>query len=477
MRRRDRSSRSRRISRFLVDIWEFLADNKKKVMPVILLVCVAVTILIAIHANKVTAERAISQADDRESGALMSINPEDARLEQNAYPEVNNLMSKYFEAYASGDVSILSGGLYRTMSEIDTVTVEERARYIDSIDNLTVYTKPGPVAGSFVVYAYTDVKYIGCEDYLPGIVSFYVCRADNGQYYINADDTTQSVMDYIKAVSLQDDVVELYNRVNVEYKEKTESDPMFAELVAAILAEIDESIGERLAGADEVLAAAQAASSATDASNEAVTDGDEPAQASTEEEAQPEPEPKEVKIRATTVVNVRSSDSTEAEVVGKTEVGAEYTRISELGNGWSKISFAGGAAYVKTEFFEVVGEDDNTGENAGPTQDGQQDGTEDATAENEQTAGQTAEQNTEQNAAETTAQDNANTQTTITSTGKKKVSTGVRIRKSASTEADILATLYGGAQVDVKTIRADGWSEVEYNGVKGYIKTEFLMDP
>ena len=467
MRRRDIST-SRRISAFLSSIWEFLADNKKKVMPVILLVCVAVTILIAIHANKVTAERAILQADDKESNVWMSIDPEDARLEQDAYPEINTLMTKYFEAYASGDVSQLKNGLYRTMSEVETVTVEERAKYIDNISNLTVYTKPGPVAESYVVYAYTDVKYIGCDDSLPGIVSFYVCRSENGQYYINADDNTQSVMDYIKAVSLQDDVVDLYNRVNVEYKEKTESDPMFGELVAAICAEIDESIGERLAGADEALAVAQAASSATDAQSEPEETVDEPAAPSTEDDAQAEPEPKEEKIRATTVVNVRSSDSTEAEVVGKTELGAEYTRISELGNGWSKISFAGGAGYVKTEFFEVVGEDDDNAEAAG-----QQNAAEDTT-DNGQAETQTAAQTTEQ----TAAQDNGNAQAAaITTTGKKKVSTGVRIRRSASTDSDILATLYGGAQVDVKTIRADGWSEIEYNGIKGYVKTEFLSDP
>ena len=43
-------------------------------------------------------------------------------------------------------------------------------------------------------------------------------------------------------------------------------------------------------------------------------------------------------------------------------------------------------------------------------------------------------------------------------------------------EADVIVQLYGGARVTVTKIRTDGWSEVEYNGKKGYVKTEFLAD-
>ncbi|MBQ3790129.1 MAG: SH3 domain-containing protein [Lachnospiraceae bacterium] len=432
---RRRRNRSGGVREILVSLLDFLSDNKKKVMPIVLILCVAVTIFIAIRANRAAEKQVTSDPGSTDGTTGISVAAEEAPLEQDVYPEINALIGRYFEAYVSGDVSILNDGIYRTLDEIETVTFEERAKYVDAMDNLTVYTKKGPVEDSWVVYAYTDVRYIGCDDYLPAMLSLYVCRDDKGEYYINADESSQSVKDYIKAVSLQADVVDLYNKVNVEYKEKLENDAMLKELVAAIYAEIDESVGERLAGAEEAIAQA-----ALEAEQEK---SDQEAQEVTGESTQTPAPPQEVKIRAITTVNVRSSDSTEASVLGKAREGEEYVRIAEQGNGWSKISFAGSAAYVKTEFFEVV-----------------TDGANDTQAD----AGTAAEGNEGQD----TGTQNGG------SLGSRTVSDGVRIRKSPSTEADIVTTLYNGAKVEVVANRPDGWSEVIYNGNTGYIKTEFL---
>ncbi|MCR5675829.1 MAG: SH3 domain-containing protein [Lachnospiraceae bacterium] len=534
MKKRKRNSFIRRTERSLISLWEFLSDNKKRVMPIILLICVAVTILIAIRANRIAADQAIADADLNESGGSVSFEATQAQLVKDAYPEINALISRYFDAYVSGDVSILKGGLYRTLDEIEVVTIEERAKYIEEIANLTVYTKPGPEENSWVAYAYTDVRYIGCDDYLPAALSLYICRDDNGDYYINADETAQSVKDYIKDASMQDDVVDLYNRINVAYAEKLESNPMMSELVAAIYAQIDESVGERLSGAE--LAVAQAEQTGQPAESTSVSEA--PAAASTDageaaSVAAPEP-PKEVKIRATTTVNVRKSDSTEAEVLGKAREGEEYVRITEQGNGWSKISFAGGAAFVKTEYFEVVSEEGDTPAAAEPAENAAQSastatgattassaastgsskatasssaastgssgvtasssaastGSSRATASSSAASTGSSKASASSSAASTGSSGTGASSSTastagtgstktggITGTGSKTVAgSGVRVRKEANTESDVLATLYPGAKITVKKNRDDGWSEVEYKGKTGYIKTEFLTD-
>ena len=52
---------------------------------------------------------------------------------------------------------------------------------------------------------------------------------------------------------------------------------------------------------------------------------------------------------------------------------------------------------------------------------------------------------------------------------------GVKIRKSASTDAESIATVYPGQELNVTaTDENAGWSRVEYNGQTGYVKTEFL---
>ena len=50
----------------------------------------------------------------------------------------------------------------------------------------------------------------------------------------------------------------------------------------------------------------------------------------------------------------------------------------------------------------------------------------------------------------------------------------MRIRKSASTESEVLGNAYQGDEIKVTNYRADGWCEVEYNGIKGFVKTEYL---
>ena len=53
-------------------------------------------------------------------------------------------------------------------------------------------------------------------------------------------------------------------------------------------------------------------------------------------------------VRTTDTVNVRSSDSEEADKIGKAPSGTELTRIEERINGWSKVIFEDKEAYIKS---------------------------------------------------------------------------------------------------------------------------------
>ena len=78
---------------------EFMADNKKLVMPIILVIAVAITVVIALHANKKTAELvADTSSTSAESASGEYVVPE-VDLELNAHEEVNALMNTYFTAY------------------------------------------------------------------------------------------------------------------------------------------------------------------------------------------------------------------------------------------------------------------------------------------------------------------------------------------------------------------------------------------
>lgn len=55
-----------------------------------------------------------------------------------------------------------------------------------------------------------------------------------------------------------------------------------------------------------------------------------------------------------------------------------------------------------------------------------------------------------------------------------RVTESVNVRKEASTESERLALAYQGEKITQIEAYDDGWSKVEYKGMTGYVKTEFL---
>ena len=87
-------------------IFAILGDNKKYLMPAVLLIAVALTVFIALNANKRETEVVQNSSAATEVSVLEV--PE-VTMEENAYPEVNALVEKYYEASAAGD-ALADGG-------------------------------------------------------------------------------------------------------------------------------------------------------------------------------------------------------------------------------------------------------------------------------------------------------------------------------------------------------------------------------
>ncbi len=416
------------------DIFAIFGDNKKILMPIILVVAVVLTVSIALIANRRTTKLAQTPSD---ANAAATYEIPDVEMEENAYSDVNALVETYFNAIASGDSQTLSS-IYVGLDDTELLKAVVTADYIEGYENVTVYTKPGPVSGSYIVYAYNEVKLYDYEKAIPGLESLYICTADDGTLYINGDVADENVLNYIKNISLQGDVIDLNNKVASNYNEMVNSDEKLAELLTTMRSGIQVSVGEALASAEASTA----------------TSEDGAAESSTDEETVEDTNTVTVQtIRATDVINIRSSDSETADVLAKTEKGEEFTQLESLANGWSKIEYNGGEAYVKTEFFEVVGEETIEATEASESDD----------------TGETETETSSETETETTSNSN-----TSYKTGKMTVNDTVRLRKSESTDSEILDMIYSGSTVNVIEQYANGWAKVEYNGSTGYIKTEYL---
>lgn len=426
-----------------ITLGEWIMDHNKIVMPVVLIVCVLITVLVAVNANhrkikeKEADQAAIPVSVEEEVPATQESEPPVYELEKNTHPEINNVIRTYYDAQAEGDIETISS-LNAGLDDIDTIRVQELSKYIDSYPVLDVYTKPGIEENTYVAYVYSETLFSDVERAMPGMQTYYIGQDETGEFFINDGTYDVDVWDYIKAVTLQDDVVDLNNKVAVEYNEMLAEDEELNEYIAYLKEKINEDVGEILAQAERP---AEESTSETDSA-----EGTETAEASADENAQAAVTVLKT-VRATDVVNIRSSDSEEADKLDKAQIGQEFTLLEEKGNGWSKIKYNDRDAYIKSDYLEEVSQE---------------------TADTQVASAETTDDSQEETG--TSSQNTASE----TSTGKVTVIESVKVRKSASTDAESLGTVYAGEELELLMKQADGWTRVKYNGQSAYVKSDYV---
>lgn len=412
---------------------DFLVRYSKIVLPVILAVCVLITIVTAVSANKkkvVQEEMAVTTEETEVLGELVAV-PQ-VPLEQDVVPGLNEFMQSYYTAMVEGDTDTLSK-IVEYMDATELIRVSEMSKYIESYPVVEVYTKKGPREGTYLAYVYGEMKFYDYDRTVPGLSVFYICTDENGDFYINEDgEEDDNELRYIREVNLQDDVVDLHNKASVAFNDMVAEDGELAAFLLELKEEIEKNVGEALArveGSEQTAEGAEETPGETEEAEET-------------EESTETPSMVVTKVKATDVVNIRTSDSETADKIGKAAVGDEFTLLEERGNGWSKIEYDGKEAFIKSDYLE-------------PSE------TEVAVADDEE------------NEAEPEEDDDSNS-TPAASTGTVTVKENVRIRSGASETSEKLGTAYAGEKLNVIMKQADGWTKIDYNGQTAYVKSDYV---
>lgn len=402
----------------------FLSRNLRIVLPAVLLVCVLITVVVAITAGRKeeagTEVAAVEVEQIPEESIATTITTPEVVLEENAIPEVNSFFEKYYDAMASGDLDALST-MNNYIDDTERIRIQENSKYIDQYENLDVYTKTGPVEGAYLAYVYSEIKFRDYETLVPGMQAYYLCTDDQGKLYVNDGEEDATVTSYIREVSLQDDVVDLNNKVAVAYNDMLAEDEELSAFLVDLTSTIGAAVGEALAKEE---------------GSEAVEE--EPV----EEEAAPALT-KVTKVKTTDVVNVRSSDSETADKLGKAQIGQEFELVEQRGNGWSKIIFEGKEAYIKSDYLEASAEEIIVADNASEEGDGNGDS-------------------------------NSETAENVNVSGKVTVKENVRVRDAASENGNKLGTVYVGDKLDFVEKMSNGWTKIKYNGKIAYVKSDYV---
>ncbi len=408
----------------------------KVILPIAACIMVLAVIVSIVVSRKSPDAAEVSndaeQTENQDSAAL----PEEP-LAVNEYPAINELMSRFFKALADGEMNTVSE-LCDEISDTQRIIFEKRSEFIESYDDLVCYTKKSVNEESYFVYVTFSVKFNNVETKAPGLNAFYVYTKDDGALVIDGvmEENVKAVFDL---VTFQQDVVDLYNRIDVNYEEVLASDEELKTYMDELPAQVTSSVGVALAQLEEH-ESEQQTEAQTEESSEST-----PAQEQQSSEPQSEElmENKTVNeiVRTTDTVNVRSSDSEEADKIGRATEGTELTRTEQRVNGWSKVIFEGKEAYIKSDYLEVVSSQDVEG-------DGEAD-----------------------NAG--AAEDTGTTGGTGTVIKKVKAKTNVNVRSAADQTSDKLGLVEAGKTYDLLEDLGE-WYRIDYNGQNGYVKAEYF---
>ena len=224
--------------------------------------------------------------------------------------------------------------------------------------------------------------------------------------------------------------MDLYKKIDVSYNEAVAADENLNVFMTELPTRIKTSVGEALAQLE--------IEGNTDANSEGASTTEMSGEATTEISTEiHENQTVNQIVKATDTVNVRSSDSEEADKVGRITAGTEVTRIEERVNGWSKVIFEDKEAYIKSDYLEVVSNEDT------------------------------------QEEPEVDVDTATDTKTPAPSINTVTARTNVNVRKNPNQQSDRLGTVV--AEESYKVLATIGeWYKIEYNGEEGYVKSVYF---
>ena len=210
---------------------EWLSDNLRYILlglAVVLVIIIGVCIFRLIGgssnkkkaAGKKTTAVTTSQKDEdsTESAGSGSVPSASANLTQDD-PDLLKLAQKYYKAVAAKDAATLA-----TIVDPwnDTVQSETFNSDIESYDNISTYSKDGPVDGSSLVYVYCECKLPDISTAVPSLRQLFVTTNDSKDLVIS--DWSQ-YQDFVTESNKSDDVQDLIREVNSKCQQLAASDP------------------------------------------------------------------------------------------------------------------------------------------------------------------------------------------------------------------------------------------------------------
>lgn len=111
-------------------------------------------------------------------------------------------------------------------------TLAGHADFVESYNNLQIYTKLGKYEGIYIAFVRYDMKIRDIYTEVPGLGTLYVERSEDDTYRVVSKTGDEEVQEYVNAIVVHEDVQTLMAQIQTDYAEAVASDAMLAEALA-----------------------------------------------------------------------------------------------------------------------------------------------------------------------------------------------------------------------------------------------------
>ena len=381
----------------------FVKNNIKVLAPVCLMAVTAIVTYVALSARGRNVPADVPVTDPVvttvEDPNAVPVEEQPLVLTENTDSALADFFAGYYLCLSNGDVDTMET-MVDSVETYDKLIKAEQSQYLD-YEIESIYCIPGYDPSRVIVFVVSNVTFNKYpENKLPCYDGFNVSVEADGGFRIITGEVSQEEDDYIARVLACDDVIELGNRITTDYNDKITATPELLTYMKELDSVVSTEAGEKLA---------------------ALNSGEEIQMPEIEQsDVSGNDEPEIQMATANQTVNVRVSDSMNADTMGQLRGGQSVEVVEIKGNGWSQINFEGKTGYVKSEYLTLDIDIDS-----------------------------------------------------VVTIGTVTATETLNIRASASTDGMVMGSFAKGTTARLVSEK-DGWCEVVYNNKVVYLSSQYL---
>lgn len=145
-------------------------------------------------------------------------------IEKEGYPKITKLVKDYYAAKNNRDIDALKS-LLSDPSEADTQEeLQQKTEYIDDYRNVKVYVKKSYEEGTYIVYAYHEIKFTSINTAAPGLAKFFVITDSSGDLKIFSGTMDDETKAYYDERNSDEDVIKLIEMTDKKSDDAIKSD-------------------------------------------------------------------------------------------------------------------------------------------------------------------------------------------------------------------------------------------------------------